>query len=134
MTTERKPEEDPRVRFAAEQNLLAWIRTGVSMMGFGFVVSRFGIFLQEVALATHGPPRSTTWSLGFGVALILLGVAVNLFAALEFRAIVRRIESGEAYRAPRWSLGLVSAILLGVLGVGMAGYLIVSGASAVPVP
>ncbi|MBC7397844.1 MAG: DUF202 domain-containing protein, partial [Bdellovibrionales bacterium] len=29
--------EDPRIRFAAERTLLAWIRTGLSMMGFGFV-------------------------------------------------------------------------------------------------
>ena len=58
-------EADPRVRLAAERTMLAWIRTGLAMMGFGFVVARFGLFLRE--LATVG-----------GVALpfrILLGVA-----------------------------------------------------------
>ena len=39
---------DPRVRFAAERTLIAWIRTGLSMMGFGFVVARFALFLKEL--------------------------------------------------------------------------------------
>ncbi|HAB15828.1 MAG TPA: hypothetical protein DCE44_05190, partial [Verrucomicrobiales bacterium] len=37
---------DPRVFFAAERTLLAWIRTGLTIMGFGFVVARFGLFLR----------------------------------------------------------------------------------------
>ena len=40
---------DPRVHFAAERTFLAWIRTGLALMGFGFVVARFGLFLKEVA-------------------------------------------------------------------------------------
>ena len=44
-----QPPEDPRVRFAAERTLLAWIRTGLAMMGFGFVVARFGLFLHELS-------------------------------------------------------------------------------------
>ncbi len=44
--------KDPRVLFAAERTFLAWIRTGLALMGFGFVVARFGIFLQQ---ARSGP-------------------------------------------------------------------------------
>ena len=41
-------EFDPRVYFAAERTLLAWLRTGLTVMAFGFVIARFGLFLQIV--------------------------------------------------------------------------------------
>ncbi len=49
-------EPDPRVFFAAERTFLAWIRTGLALMGFGFVVARFGLFLREIAAMQGGPP------------------------------------------------------------------------------
>ncbi len=119
-----RPPEDPRTRFAAERTLLAWVRTGLAMMGFGFVVARFGLFLRELAAAEGRVPHQGRWSMWFGVALVMLGVAVTVLAALEYRAVVRRIDRGDPYRPPGWSLGLVAAVLLAVLGVAMVGYLL----------
>ena len=117
--------EDPRVRFAAERTLLAWVRTGLGLMGFGFVVARFGLFLREfpgAAPQALAPPGG--WSMRFGVALVLLGVATNALAAVEYRAVVRRIDRGEPYRPPRWSLGLLVAGVLVAVGLAMAAYLV----------
>jgi putative membrane protein len=59
---------------AAERTLLAWIRTGLALMGFGFVVARFGLFLQEFQTIQHAPmARSSGPSLWFGTALIAVG-------------------------------------------------------------
>jgi putative membrane protein len=115
--------EDPRVRFAAERTLLAWIRTGLALMGFGFVVARFGLLMHEMAAIREAPPP-TGYTQGLGVALVVLGVLVTLLAAAEHRQVVARIDRGEPYRPPRWSLGLVVAALLAALGIAMVGYLL----------
>ena len=47
---------DPRVALAIERTYLAWIRTGLAMMGFGFVVARFGVFLRELERARDAVP------------------------------------------------------------------------------
>ena len=127
METDRKQAEpeDPRVRLAGERTLLAWVRTGLAMMGFGFVVARFGLFLHEIAVVGPAPtPASTGLSLWIGTALVVLGVAVNLLAGAEHYRFLRRLDQAEPYRAPRWSLGILVAVLLAALGIGMTAYLL----------
>lgn len=120
-----KPPEDPRVRFAAERTLLAWLRTGLALMGFGFVVAKFGLFLRQLGVVVPTTAATPTgWSQMFGIALVLVGVAVTVLAAVEYRGVLGRIDRGEQYRPPRWSLGLVVAGVLAVVGVAMVGYLL----------
>jgi putative membrane protein len=126
--SEGRPEtgEDPRVRLAGERTLLAWIRTGLAMMAFGFVVARFGLFLQELApLHPNAAQPSGGLSLWFGTALIVLGVIANLLAARDHFLFLRRLDRGKPYRPPQWSLAVAVAVVLAAGGVVMAVYLIV---------
>jgi putative membrane protein len=117
---------DPRVYFAAERTLLAWVRTGLAMMGFGFVVARFGLFLRELAAVRDvSPQHGSGLSLWVGTTLVILGVAVNVAAAVKHWRTVRRLERGQPLRFTPWSLGMVVAFLLGLLGLLTATYLLV---------
>jgi uncharacterized protein (DUF302 family)/uncharacterized membrane protein YidH (DUF202 family) len=110
---------------AAERTLLAWIRTGLALMGFGFVVARFGLFLQEFQVIQHAPvAQSYGLSLWFGTALIAVGVAVNIFSAWQHVRLVREFDRGQrAYSRPS-TPAVAVALFLALVGLAMAIYLV----------
>lgn len=121
------PEPDPRIYFAAERTFLAWLRTGLALMGFGFVVARFGLFLQEIALISGPQIPTRGLSRWFGIGLIAVGVLVTAAALVEHVATVRRLTRGEPFVGrPTW-LGGVLAGLLVCGGILMTVYLFLLG-------
>ena len=126
-----EPERDPRVYFAAERTFLAWIRTGLGLMGVGFAVARFGLFLREMQAAeAHVRVHANGLSVWSGVLLVALGVIVNMIAVFSHIATIRELRNGT------WTLGRVSrgavalAVILALIGIGMMSYLIVVHSSA----
>jgi uncharacterized membrane protein YidH (DUF202 family)/uncharacterized protein (DUF302 family) len=116
---------DPRVLFAAERTFLAWIRTGLALMGFGFVVARFGIFLQQLVLDRGGEPvRSSGISVGLGVALVVMGVAVVLAASWRHIVLIRALRRGDAIAAKPAVVALLLALALAIVGLLMAFFLL----------
>ncbi len=97
---------------ANERTLLAWIRSGIALMAFGFAIARFGLFLREVAQAgaLHITPRRGLGSAWFGVALVVLGLVTNAAAVGRFAVIRRAIEARRS--------GAPSPTLAYVLGAG----------------
>jgi putative membrane protein len=118
------PEKDPRVYFAAERTFLAWIRTGLGLMGVGFAVSRFGLFLRQIqATQPHPAMHSTGLSVWSGIAIVVLGVMVNVSAVVRHYQLIRELNSG-SWMPGRISLdAVILASLLAVVGMGMAIYL-----------
>jgi putative membrane protein len=118
-------EQDPRVYFAAERTFLAWIRTGLGLMGVGFAVSRFGLFLREFTTTEHQTLQtSTTHSVITGVALVALGVLINIVAVVNHLNVTKKLASGTWQPGQPSKTAIALALLLAVLGTGMAIYLI----------
>lgn len=123
---EQASREDPRIRHAGERTLLAWIRTGLALMGFGFVVARFGVFLRDMAMlrSLQQVDSSSTTSMWIGTLLVLLGVAVNMIAAISHWMFLQRIKHGQPFQAPKIPWAIVTALLVAAIGIGITFYLV----------
>jgi len=120
---------DPRVFFAAERTLLAWVRTGLTIMAFGFVVARFGLFLRLLAaqhVAGAMPTASRTdFSNITGIALVLVGSACMILGAVQHRSYVATLPPADVPRSHTPLYPIALALILAALGLALAVYLAV---------
>lgn len=111
---------------ANERTFLAWVRTAIAIMAFGFLVERFDLFLQIAGQTLARRALSPTGQLVGNIAgliLIWLGAATIILALLRFRRTAKQIDSAETL--PRFGEGLdiVLAGLLVILGSALFVYL-----------
>ncbi len=119
-------EQDPRVYFAAERTFLAWIRTGLGLIGIGFAVSRFSLFLREIgSSASHASMHTTGLSLWSGILLVGLGVVVILSSVIRHVQLVRALKAGTWQAGTVSRQGIVLGLILAAAGIGMCFYLVV---------
>lgn len=107
-------------------HFLAWIRTGLGLMGVGFAVARFGLFLRQMrSTEARAPLHGTGLSVWSGIAIVSLGVVVLASSIGQHLTLVRELSTG-TWRPGRMSRSAVTlASLLAVAGVGMAVYLLI---------
>lgn len=118
-------DKDPRVYFAAERTFLAWIRTGLALMGFGFVVARFGLFLRELRVTAAPSNHSPGVSLWAGTALVLVGVIIDVVSSFRYARMIRDLNSGREPTGRPSSLAIALAITLALIGIAISAYLVV---------
>jgi putative membrane protein len=111
-------ESDPRVFFAAERTLLAWLRTGLTIIALGFVVSRFGLFVQLLAAQSHASSSYSSLSAALGVAFAIL------IAAIQHRSFIATLSPTDLPRTYSKAVALLLSLVVAALGLGLAGYLL----------
>ena len=120
---------DPRVFFAAERTLLAWVRSGLTVMALGFVVARFGLFLALMSASGVSPAAEqlSHWpSSALGIALVLLGTGAILGALQNHRLYVRSVPTEDI---PKLAMPWLTSFLAGLVaaaGLLLAVYLAIA--------
>jgi putative membrane protein len=124
MPVKAKPAADLRDYLAEERTFLGWVRTGIALMGFGFVVARFGIFLEQFNLpqqfSAAQPREFSPW---LGAALIATGALVNLFSARRFMRLAGEVDRNHFADRSLSRQGVFLASFLVLVGIAMTIYL-----------
>ena len=118
---------------ANERTFLAWIRTGIAVIVFGFVVEKFNLFLIILAgsvspeAANRWMDQSTRWVGRYdGLALILVGVALILIAALRFVRTAKMIDDPSPRMASGTRFELAVTVILALLTAALCIYLVLT--------
>jgi putative membrane protein len=118
---------DHRVFFAAERTLLAWLRTGLTVMALGFVVAKFGLFLRLLSSGNNmasSSPQDHWISNILGILLIIVGAFIILAAQYNHRIYIKLLPTEDI---PPIALNWLSSFLslsLAVVGILLMIYLI----------
>lgn len=120
---------DPRVFFAAERTLLAWVRSGIAVMALGFVVAKFGLFLSLLSAsnsANSALHSSNSISKYFGVTLVIIGVVITLGAELNHHLYVKTLPPEDVPKLAISWLGNLLTVSIGLVGLLLASYLFIA--------
>ena len=113
-----------RVHMANERTFLAWIRTSISIMAFGFVVEKFSLFVKQFAfyLGKEASPLPSGYSSVFGIILVGLGAVMGVLSFFRYKTVERQID--EDTYAPSRVLGVLLTLSLLAIGVFLVLYLV----------
>lgn len=115
---------------ANERTFLAWVRTSIAIVSLGFVVAKFGLWLERIAQlspGTSGPGRDSHpsgWSMPIGTGMMIIGALLVVLAGWHHRRVSRDIEAGKVEPAIRL-VTFVSALVAALAAV-MVAYLLTS--------
>jgi len=117
--------ERVREHLANERTFLAWIRTSIALMGFGFVIVKFSLFLKQISLMMETKTIPTKgYSAIIGIVMVVIGLLIALLAFLQFKRIEKQLNSNYYTSSSRITIFVTTIILVG--GIVLIWYLVSS--------
>jgi len=104
---------------ANERTFLAYLRTSLSFVAFGFVIARFALFAREISVVAHITVPNKHASTVFGMAMALAGIVVGIYGSFRYAATDGALRRGEAKAMPSWA-AIVGGAIVGVIGLVVA--------------
>ena len=84
---------------ANERTFLAWIRTSIALMGFGFVIVKFALFIRQISFALgEKTPQGKGYSAIIGVTMVALGALMATLAYIRYRKIEKQLNNNTYFR------------------------------------
>ena len=103
-----------REHLANERTFLAWIRTSIALMGFGFVIVKFALFLKQISFILEGRiTLAKGYSADVGVIMVALGIILAIFAFCQYRKTGKQIDSNSYMASSALSVFLTLTLLIG---------------------
>ncbi len=118
-------DQDPRVFFAAERTLLAWLRTGLTIIALGFVISRFGLFVKLLALESPALAHnvSSPLSSALGIAFVVIGSLAIATAAIQHQRFSATLADTQLPSVYSSKIAYILSMTIAMLGIALAAYL-----------
>ena len=112
---------------ANERTFLAWLRTSIALISFGFAIARFGLFLRQFEpIPANTNPTTNSYNIApavldsqnLGIGLVVFGIIAIVIAAWRYNQVFWQIERG-AYQPSRLAVWVITSIiaLLGILSL-----------------
>ena len=114
-----------RDHLANERTFLAWVRTSIAIVVFGFAIGRFAVAMRQLTEFQGRPSKATGFSVWMGTISILAGVAMVVAGLMRYRKTRAQLDKGK-FEPAGFIVDLVT-ILTVLFGLALAGYLIYVG-------
>jgi len=110
---------------ANERTFLAWVRTAIAVMAFGFVVVKFSLFVKQLGLMftdkTVRMPNSAYSGIS-GLLMVILGALITVFAYMRYKKVEKQLNE-QAFHSSTWLVAALTVIIL-LVSIFMVIYLI----------
>lgn len=111
-------QQNAREHLANERTLLAWIRTSIGIMAFGFVVVKFSLFIKQISLLLGKNatiPQQHGYSSVIGILLVVVGALILLLSYMKFKKTEKQLTS-ETFKS---SSALVFSLTIIILSISI---------------